>query len=69
VPELSLISLVDVRADHLASWRSVARQVGDKGPPDSVVVTDDGHSRWAAGHVPIEHRQGYLAAWAVCLPS
>lgn len=64
-PERFLIGLVGVRADHLADRRSVAGQVGDKGPSDSAIVTDDGHSRRAAGHVPIEHRQGYLQAWAV----
>ena len=55
VPELSLAGVVGVGADDLGSCGSVAGQVGDEGPSDPVVVTDDSDSRRAAAHVPIEH--------------
>jgi len=45
VPELFLIGVVGVGADDLGSCGSVAGQVGDEGPSDSIVVTDDSNSR------------------------
>jgi hypothetical protein len=50
--ELFLIGVVSVGPDDLGSCESVAGQVGDEGPSDSAVVTDDSDSQWAAVHVP-----------------
>jgi hypothetical protein len=52
VPELLLIGVVGVGADDLGSCGSVTGQVGNEGPPDSVVVTDDSDNWRAVGHVP-----------------